>query len=111
MMKGHEPQMLLAKCLAYAAAVAEWPKEELCYVPYPSTWFNQERFLDDPEAWRRDKAAQQPIWRQIELLRRAIKVHPANPEYIENDPAKVTPEMRTDLNAKREQLRRLESQA
>jgi len=26
------------------------------YMPYPATWFNQERFADDPETWQRSGA-------------------------------------------------------
>lgn len=28
-------------------------REELHYCPHPSTWFGQERFLDDPSTWER----------------------------------------------------------
>lgn len=38
---------------AYAAAIAKWPKEKRSYVPNPSTWFNQGRWEDDPETWKR----------------------------------------------------------
>lgn len=45
---------LLAKTKAYAEARAG-DKE---FVPHPSTWFNQQRFNDDPSTWTRSEPAQ-----------------------------------------------------
>ena len=42
---------LLESVQAYAKAVAGQEKR---FVPHPSTWFNQERYLDDPSDWRHD---------------------------------------------------------
>jgi len=47
---------LTAKVEEYAAAVATWPANELQYVPYPATWFNQWRYDDDPAEWKRKAA-------------------------------------------------------
>lgn len=44
---------LLAKVKEYAQAVAQWPASEKQYVPNPATWFNQGRWEDDPETWKR----------------------------------------------------------
>lgn len=50
---------LMTATKAYAAAVALWPrtarytKEGTDTVPHASTWFNQERYLDDPKVWVR----------------------------------------------------------
>jgi hypothetical protein len=52
----HDPAMILSKTLAYASAVA-WQERQ--FIPYPSTWFNGKRFLDDPEEWR-DPSASKP---------------------------------------------------
>lgn len=38
---------------AYAAAVATWPEQDKTFIPNPSTWFNQQRFMDDPATWLR----------------------------------------------------------
>lgn len=46
--KGYSPEMLLEKTNLYAQKMA-W--QEKRYIPFLSTWFNQERFLDDPSAW------------------------------------------------------------
>lgn len=46
--KGHSPEMLLEKTNLYAQKMS-WQDKQ--FIPYPSTWFNQERFLDDPSAW------------------------------------------------------------
>jgi len=44
---------LLAKTTAYAEAVASWPDADAKFVPHPATWYNQQRYLDDPSEWRR----------------------------------------------------------
>lgn len=47
------PDELLAKTKAYAQTVAEWSDEYKDYIPHPATWFNQERYNDNPETWKR----------------------------------------------------------
>jgi hypothetical protein len=39
------------------------------YMPYPATWFNQERFADDPETWQRSGGGASLIVKQRELDR------------------------------------------
>lgn len=40
---------LLAKTIAFARA---WEKNgDLMFCPQPATWFNQERYMDDPSTW------------------------------------------------------------
>jgi hypothetical protein len=57
-----EPERLLELTKQYAGIVADWPESERQYVPYPTTWFNQERFSDDPKTWLRgDPVAQNRI--------------------------------------------------
>tara|TARA_R100000808_G_scaffold21744_1_gene47030 strand:- start:1170 stop:1889 length:720 start_codon:yes stop_codon:yes gene_type:complete len=41
-------EKLLNRTKLYAEVTAEKEKE---FIPYPSTWFNQERFNDDPDEW------------------------------------------------------------
>lgn len=48
---------LLSQVQAYTKAVSRWPTEERKFVPHPATWFNQERYLDDPKEWQRGAAA------------------------------------------------------
>lgn len=38
---------------SYAEAVKLWPEQDKTYVPMPSTWFNQQRYMDDPAEWSR----------------------------------------------------------
>jgi hypothetical protein len=38
----------------FAAAVDAWPVQERQFVPHPATWFNQERWNDDREYWKRN---------------------------------------------------------
>lgn len=40
---------------SYAEAVKLWPELDKTYVPMPSTWFNQQRYMDDPAEWSRTK--------------------------------------------------------
>jgi Helix-turn-helix domain len=37
------------------AALWKVPQSQMQYCPYPATWFNQERFKDDPATWRGPK--------------------------------------------------------
>lgn len=46
----HEAAFLLDRTKAYATARGS----NLNFVPHPSTWFNQERFNDDPATWKPD---------------------------------------------------------
>jgi hypothetical protein len=47
---------LLDRTLAFSAATAKWQESERTYIPHPTTWFNQERFNDDPKTWERRPA-------------------------------------------------------
>ena len=44
---------LLAKVDKYATLTQNWSKIDKNFIPYPSTWFNQERYNDDPATWER----------------------------------------------------------
>ena len=44
-----EPEKLLGITRAFAASIGN--DKEFC--PHPATWFNQERFNDDPSTWKR----------------------------------------------------------
>lgn len=60
---GHENGMsfLLDRARTYAECVARWsPEDRAQYAPHPTTWFNQERYLDDPKNWTRGKSAPTP---------------------------------------------------
>ncbi|MEO5713587.1 MAG: hypothetical protein ABIT37_08855 [Luteolibacter sp.] len=47
-MKNSDPVALLGKVQEYAAAIG-W--QEMRFIPHPATWFNQQRFNDDPKGW------------------------------------------------------------
>ncbi len=76
---GHDNGMdyLLELTRAFARCVARWPDADRGYVPHPTTWFNQERYLDDPDTWTRhadaDSRGQQPL----------PKLHLPPPEHAE----------------------------
>jgi hypothetical protein len=46
---------LLEKTQAFADIWADAPTTELDFIPYPASWFNAERYNDDPKTWRRAK--------------------------------------------------------
>jgi len=49
----HGPTKLLERTKAYAASrIGQDPQ----FTPHPATWFNQERFNDDPSTWARGAA-------------------------------------------------------
>jgi hypothetical protein len=48
--KGADPARLLELTQKYAAAVKDTDPQ---FIPHPATWFNQERFNDDPSTWER----------------------------------------------------------
>ena len=48
-----DPDDLLERVEAFSEAVAAWPEKDKQYVPHPATWFNQGRYDDDQEEWRR----------------------------------------------------------
>jgi hypothetical protein len=41
---------LLARTVAYAASVKEWPPERRQFIPHPATWLNSGRYMDEPDA-------------------------------------------------------------
>jgi hypothetical protein len=47
-MKTHDPAFLLERTKAYAGAI-HWQDRQ--FIPHPATWFNGERFNDDPKEW------------------------------------------------------------
>lgn len=44
-------ETLMGKVFQYSDAVSKWPKDRRRFAPHPSTWFNQERWKDDPQEW------------------------------------------------------------
>lgn len=47
------PQMVYERTKAYALAVQSWSEHDQQFIPHPATWYNQERFHDDPSTWER----------------------------------------------------------
>jgi len=41
---------------AYAEATSRWEPQDKTFIPHPSTWFNQGRYMDDPATWTREPA-------------------------------------------------------
>lgn len=100
---------LLEKTQLFSAAWVGAPKEELVYCPHPATWFNGERYNDDPSTWRRSSNRETlgSLQMQIKALEEAIERHPYNPDN-RDDFAVIKPEEKAhyrDLVAKRDALR------
>ena len=53
-LKRTTPEILLAAVIAYATATALWPVDDRRFIPHPASWFNGDRFLDDPAMWVRE---------------------------------------------------------
>jgi len=51
--RGIKAPDLLAKTQAYAGTVANWPEADKTFIPHPASWFNRERYNDDPATWGR----------------------------------------------------------
>lgn len=45
-------ERLLGITQAYAQATDQWPKDERKFIPHPASWFNGERYRDDPKEWQ-----------------------------------------------------------
>ena len=50
---------LTERVSAYAEAVKAWPPADHQFIPHPATWFNEGRYDDDPNEWKRN-ATHQP---------------------------------------------------
>lgn len=61
LMREQAVAQLLAATVAYAQATSRWTPKDRHFIPHPATWFNQDRFDDDPDEWRgRDKTFAEP---------------------------------------------------
>lgn len=54
--RGTSPMVLMERTKAFAAA----RNGDVDYCPNPATWFNQERFNDDPETWKPKQNGKHP---------------------------------------------------
>lgn len=101
-MKKTTPETLLAATRSFAAAWQGATAEELRFCPHPSTWFNQERFNDDPSTWSRPQPAAQST--------------PAAPAAPSTAPDTISPSMKamlakTELERVEAQIKRIREQA
>lgn len=60
---------------AFALAVSTWPQDRKQFVPFPATWFNQERWTDDPKEWE-NKGGVEVDWhkKRDELIDRRLGI-------------------------------------
>lgn len=95
--KKHGADVVASRTCAYAKAIGEADQ----FTPHPSTWFNQERYMDDPKTWVSTE-------RRVQLLEDAIYSNPCNPSspgfWKLNQPAKepTASEFRKYLDLKAE---------
>lgn len=70
--KEHGFEFIKERALAFAEA---WKDEtDLTYCPYPATWFNKKRFMEEPSTWRSGASSgvQEPLTDE-EILREAMR--------------------------------------
>ncbi len=60
-LKRHDPAMLLERTKAFAKL---WGSD-LKYCPHPTTWFNQERYNDDPSTWGGKRKPSETIFESL----------------------------------------------
>ena len=48
-----DPKELLQAVRDYEAATSQWPEADRDYIPMPTTWFNQQRWMEDRKEWTR----------------------------------------------------------
>lgn len=52
--KGVLVEDLLRSVKQFAEATSRWSDSDRNYIPHPATWFNTQRWLDDPTSWNRN---------------------------------------------------------
>ena len=55
----------------YAKATKRWPEPDKKFIPHPATWFNQDRFDDDPKEWDRTNERDRHVQGVVRADRRA----------------------------------------
>lgn len=80
----HEFDRLLERTSKYAQCVANWPEDQLCFVPNPASWFNGGNFDDDERVWIRKAPGEtfNQMSQRAFAIRSAIQTHIANREFI-----------------------------
>lgn len=85
-----EPKELLQAVRDYEAATSQWPEADRDYIPMPTTWFNQQRWLEDRKEWTRriprkqsagaGQGAEVPKWKQDRIAMAEADVRAAERE-------------------------------
>lgn len=57
----------------YARATSTWSREDRQFIPHPATWFNQDRFDDDPREWVKGNAPMPTTPVQVDQIKRAAE--------------------------------------
>lgn len=55
-LKTHPAEKIILAVQSFAVAWRGASRDDLRFCPHPATWFNQERFNDDPSTWGRTPA-------------------------------------------------------
>lgn len=56
-MKIDDPKAILERTALFGSMAKNFTDEQMQFVPHPSTWFNQQRYNDDPSTWERKSNA------------------------------------------------------
>jgi len=105
---------LLNRTMAFAEAANG---KELKFIPFPATWFNQERYNDDLEAqFPKEQKKPEPAWARVKRLERELEAakvaafeHVANKDFI-GCALNPTSEQKLDWKAKKDRVSALEKE-
>lgn len=103
--------VVLEKTQLFAAVWASATKEDLSYCPHPATWFNQERFNDEPATWRRS-GNQNAVYAKLRDKERLLKERVAvlGDKFTFVEDRKADPKGYQELKGLKEQLDAVQKQ-
>jgi hypothetical protein len=90
-LKKHEFEYLLDKTTQFGEAVKSWPssyrymKDGRDTCPYPASWFNAGRFMDEPHEWRRHGARTGAPHQKVTSIEEPDGWRKEFPEYVNKD--------------------------
>lgn len=70
-MQKFDPEWLLEQTKAYAECRNGEPER---FTPHPATWFNQERFNDDPSVWNPNRKQKKPSKTPEEIVAKQLRI-------------------------------------
>lgn len=101
--RGYSPVVLMERTKAYAEVRAA---QKNGFTPHPATWFNQERFNDDPETWKDQGNGERPMTTyDVEKRTKAISAE-INKIFKRNGGKRVENDGIDELKKRRDELQK-----